>query len=156
MICWLVENLQSKVLAFLSRHIIQLTRISNDLSPFLLHPDIIAKFSHQCISVWDSSQLDGFKSSMATQTAISSQIRLVNRHSTNRCRPDSRTPWQRTQVGEWGQFLVAKRSAVQMRFWIASQLKNLHFGGAQFFQMMRSKLVRTEPKNCAKYADFTE
>jgi uncharacterized membrane protein YukC len=51
MICWQVENLRSKVLTFLSRHIIQLTRINNVLSPFLLQPDNIAKFFHQCISV---------------------------------------------------------------------------------------------------------
>jgi hypothetical protein len=36
----------------------------------------------------------------------------------------------------WGQSLFTRRSAVQILFWMANQLKNLHFGGAHTFQMI--------------------
>jgi hypothetical protein len=56
----------------------------------------------------------------------------------------------------WGQSLFARRSAVQILFWMANQLKNLHFGGAHTFQMIQFIFVSSEPRNWARYADFAE
>lgn len=37
----------------------------------------------------------------------------------------------------WGQPLFARQSIVQILSWMANQMKNLHFGGAQTFQMIQ-------------------
>jgi hypothetical protein len=128
--CSQFENMWSKILVFLSRHIDQITRINNNSRSFLLHPDNMTDLFHhgqQRVKAPSTPKLDGFRSSIATQTTMSSQIHLVNRHSTKRCIPYSRGPLHRTQDGAWGQFLVAKRSTIQIRFWIANELK-IHLG----------------------------
>ena len=98
----------------------------------------------------------GLRPSTAAHTATSPQIRLVKRHSTKRCNPDSKVCPHSAQVALWGQSLFARRSAVQILFWMANQLKNLHFGGAHTFQMIQFIFVSSESRNWARYADFTE
>jgi hypothetical protein len=49
---------------------------------------------------------------------------------------------------QFGQLLLAKRSAIQTLFCKTSHANNLHLGGVQAFQIAGSIVVRVVPSNC--------
>jgi hypothetical protein len=63
---------------------------------------------------------------------------------------------QRGHNPQFGHPRLAKRSAFHILSWLASQLKNFAFGGAQAFQIVLSMSEEVEPKNCNSYAEFPE
>ena len=140
---------RSKIRALRSFQISQHMRMIRDLIPFRETPVVLASAVHHAWSDSAGSQLAGSSGGAAIQLARSVQICLVNLHSKNRWFPVSRALRHNEHTGLWGQPLECSLSAVQSRFWIASQLKNLHFGGTQAVQMRSLKFVLLEPKNCA-------
>jgi len=75
-------------------------------------------------------------------------------HETSRWLIVSSAWSQRGQVVGWGRFLLARRSAVQHLLWAAVHIKNLHFPGAQLFQILSHGLHSMDPMKSASYADF--
>lgn len=63
---------------------------------------------------------------------------------------------QRRHFSGWSRPRRAKRSAVQQRFREASQMKDLHLGGAQVFQILCAGSNRTFPLKKRPYADLDE
>ena len=75
--------------------------------------------------------------------------RMVKRHLKKRWSTDSFSRMHKGHEPQLGQPRLAKRSAVQTLFWMASQAKNLTLGGAQIFHTACSKGERMSLRNCA-------
>lgn len=93
---------------------------------------------------------------MPSQAATSFQTRTVNLHWKRRWAADSWTCLHKGQSPQFGHPRRCNRSTVHTRFWMTSQVKTLHFGGAQFFQIVGEVELRTWPSNCALYAVAAE
>jgi hypothetical protein len=145
----MVFSLCSKICEFLSHQIVQETRMMRVHNPFMLLTMDVARFDHHWCTEPIGCQEEWWISVIVAHRLKSAQICLVKQHSTKRCKPDSRHESHRTHRGLWGHPLLANLSAVQTLFWTASQLKNLHFGGAQAPQIILLKFMCVEPQNCA-------
>ena len=91
---------------------------------------LVVMFSHQVSALSLGLHLFGLSSGYAIHSAASCQILLVYLHSESKWCADSMTPLQRGHEGECGHPLLASLSEVHTRFWVMSQMKDLHFGGA--------------------------
>ena len=139
-----------KVLALRSFHSSQEVSITSDAMAFLLLGWRRRTADHQDSTSLKEAQLGGSKSSSASQNLIIYQIRMEKRQCKRRWHAVSSARRQRGHSLPLGQPRRSRRSLVQTRFWMMSQEKNLHFGGAQCFQTRESIGERTRPANCAK------
>ena len=138
-----------KILALRSSQISQITNMMRLRKPFPSFEGSRANMVHQSSTDWKGCPAAGLSPSTLAQVAIASQILFTKRQSAKRWIPVSCVARHKTQLVLCGHPLAARRSAVQILFWMASQLNILHFGGAQIFQMRLSKLVEEDPMNCA-------
>ena len=130
--------------------------MTSDFKPLRETPLITAISDHHSWTEFVQVQFVGCRDSSPSQKDKAAQIRLVNLQSTKRWFPVSGQLRQSEQVGLCGQPLALSLSAVQILSCTASQLKNLHFGGAQADQMIWLKLVLIAPWNCAWLAELVE
>ena len=122
-----------KTLKFRSFHTSQIISMAKLRIAFFGTPGVVAIFSHQVSALSLGLQAFGVNSGYAIQSTASCQIFLVYLHSASRWCADSSTVRHRGQEGECGQPLRANLLDVHTRFWMISQTKNLHFGGAHVF-----------------------
>ena len=101
-------------------------------------------------------RISGEWSCMPSQATTACQTRVVNLHWKRRWEADSWTCLHRGQSPQFGHPHRCNRSVVHTRFWMISQVKTLHFGGAQFLQIVGAVGLRTRPSNCAMYAVAVE
>ena len=123
--------------------------MTRDFKPLRETPLIATISDHHSWTEFVNVQFVGCKDGSPSQKDKAAQMRLVNLQSTKRCFPVSGQLQQREHVVLCGQPLALNLSAVQILSCTVSQLKNLHFGGAQADQMIWLKLVLIAPRNCA-------
>ena len=91
----------------------------------------------------------GHRAGCAVQDATRLHTLLVKRHSTRRWKAVSEALRQRGQEGLCGHPLRCSLSEFHTQFWVTSQAKNLHLGGAQALQILCTFGALTLPINCA-------
>jgi hypothetical protein len=138
-----------KIRALRSSHTSQHTRMTRNFKPLRGTLCVTANADHQSWTETVCFQFVGCSDGSASQVEMSAQIRLVNLHLEKRCIPILGTLRQRTQPGLCVQPLACSPSAVQILSWITSQLKNLHFEGAQAVQMISLRFVLIAYMDCA-------
>ena len=121
-----VDSARWKILAFLSFQISQQIRMIIDRRPLLFTLGTSDMAVHHPSRVSLGGQAFGCKLWFAVQKAISLHRRFVNLQSLKRCKLVSTCSLHRGQILWFGQFRACNLSTVQIRFCMASQLKNLH------------------------------
>ena len=136
-----------KIRALRSFQTSQHTRMTRDFKPLRETPLVAAISDHHSWTEFVHFQFIGCSDGSPSQKDKTTQIRLVNLHSTKRWFPVSRHLRQSEHVVLCGQPLARNLSAVQILSWTTSQLNNLHFGGAHADLMVRLKLVLIAPRS---------
>jgi hypothetical protein len=146
--CWMIllmlGEAASKTHVFRCFHNHQATSMTKELNPFFLQLDVThsADFHHS----WNTTSFGpGAHPCNPTLDRILNQTSLAKTQPTRRCYAVSSCWSQRRQRSGWSSPLRASRSAVQHLLRVASHMKNLHLGGAQFFQMRLAGSKPTAP-----------
>jgi hypothetical protein len=101
---------------------------------------------------WSADSLfahwSGWRFARPVHPDTEAHTRLVYRQEKTRWCAVSIVARRRGQEGLWSQSFRASLSEVQTLFWRMSHAKNLHFGGAQDFQIVESSCDLMQSTNC--------
>jgi hypothetical protein len=100
--------------------------------------------------------LDASIAGKLAEARILRQYLIATGHVASRCRAVSGSLRQRTQAALWGQFFLAKVSAVLHLPRTASHAKIRHFSSASLFHISFVKRLVGGPSNCTSYAELAE
>lgn len=149
-----MDNLLWIILALRSFQIFQVIRMTTVAAALLGRPPILLVFAHQFPMFQLSVHWDGLCGAQPNYSAIEFQTRLEYLHVEKRCKTVFDDCLRRGQVRWFGQPLACSLSEVQRQFWMATQAKDLHFGGDEVLQITFWYSVVVELRNCSAYADF--
>ena len=136
-----------KTRAFRSFQMVHPNSMAREAMAFRLGVLLLDLFTHHSFKESSRCQVDVSRSFKCTYSLTKFHRRRVNRHLKKRCAPVSCSLLQRGHMPQFDQPRFSKRSAVQILSCRASRAKNLIFGGAHIFQIMRSMGERVRPRN---------